>query len=156
LNNLLAPDLWDFVGRDQLHWAGNVNVFIGKTPVERHRAKALRVYPGRTNLAMFIVGGEKPDAYAFEIVGLNPDWKAVLYNATNRQTLVVQSSDQPIEEMQWVEAAGKLMIMLATRPPAGCQEGNVEVHVTRRSCQTSAVVEFDLDPAAQGPGCYYA
>src|SRR5262249_46052680 len=29
----LAPDLWDMVGRGQPHWAGNINVFIGREPV---------------------------------------------------------------------------------------------------------------------------
>jgi hypothetical protein len=153
---LLSPDLWDFVGRGQPHWAGNVNVFIGSRPVERHLAKALRVYPGRTNLAMFLVGGRgKRDAYSFDIVGLTADWKAALYDATHGRTLVIGASDTPIQETRWVEAEAGLMVMLATSPPAGCEEGNVEVHVTRRSCQTTAVVEFNLDPTAQGTGCYY-
>jgi len=32
----LAPDLQDLVGRGQPHWAGNLNVFVGREPVERH------------------------------------------------------------------------------------------------------------------------
>jgi hypothetical protein len=151
----LAPDLWDLLGRGQPHWAGNINVFIGNRAVERHVAKALRVYPGRTNIAMFVVGSAgRRDAYAFELVGLGSDWKGALYNMTNSQTLLVDSSDGAIQETHWVESAGGLMVMLATRPPAGCRTGEVEVHVTRRSCGTTALVEFNLDPAAQGPGCY--
>ena len=68
----LAPDLWELVGRDQPHWAGNINVFIGSKAVERHVAKALRIYPARYNLAMFVVGSGKRDAYAFDIMGRAP------------------------------------------------------------------------------------
>ena len=154
----LAPDLWQFVGRKQVHWAGNINVFVGTQAVERHFANALRIYSGRTNLAMFIVGERsKSDAYAFEIVGLAPDWEGALYNATGARTLIAGSSDTPLKERQWVEAnAGHMMVVLAVRPPVVCEEGNVQVHVTRRSCETTAVVEFNLDPTAQGPGCYVA
>ncbi len=152
----LAPDLWELAGRGQPYWAGNINVFVGAHPVERHRASALRVYPGYTNLAMFLVGGPgRPDAYAFDLVGSNPDWKAALYDVTNNKTLLADPPDAPIEETQWVEADGGLMVMLVAHPPAGCRVGNVEVHVTRRSCQETAIVEFNLDPIAQGTGCYF-
>lgn len=150
----LAPDLWDMVGRGQPHWAGNINVFIGRKPVERHLSRALRIYPGRTNMAMFIVGEpRKPDAYSFEIVGLSSDWKTALYDTTNNQNLLADHSRAPIKEMQWVEARN-LMVMLATQPPIQCKVGKLEVHVTRRSSGTTAIVEFDLDPGAEGAGCY--
>jgi hypothetical protein len=152
----LAPDLWDMVGRGQPYWAGNINVFIGREPVERHMAQALRIYPGRTNMAMFLVGDRgRWDAFAFELVGLKPEWKAALYDATTNKTLVTNSADIPIEEMQWVESNNGLMVMLATQPPADCKTGNLEVHVTRRSCGKTAVVEFSMDSAAKGPGCYF-
>ena len=152
----LAPDLSEMLGRGQPHWAGNINVFIGSSPVERHLARALRVYPGRTNLAMFMVGGPgRSDAYAFELLELPTDWKAALHDVTNDRTLVVGPSGPPIHETEWVESAGGLVVMLATRPPDGCRTGNVEVHVTRRSCGTTAVVEFNMDPNAQGTGCYF-
>jgi uncharacterized membrane protein len=152
----LAPDLWDMVGRGQPHWAGNINVFIGREPVERHMAQALRIYPGRTNMAMFLVGDRgRWDAYAFELVGVKPDWKATLYDATTNKSLVTNPADIPIEEMQWVETNTGLMVMLATQPPANCKTGNLEVHVTRRSCGKTAVVEFSMDSAAKGPGCYF-
>jgi len=154
-NTALAPDLWDLVGRAQTHWAGNINVFVGQHRVERHLARALRVYPGRANLAMFVVGSPgRPDGYAFELVGLSPDWKTALFNMANPRSLLVEPSDAPIPETRWVESAGGLMVMLVTRPPADCQAGNLEVHVTRRSCGRTAIVEFDLNPAAQGAGCY--
>ena len=155
---MLPSDLWEWFGREQPHWAGNINVFVGNRQVERHVAKALRIYSGRTNMAMFIVGGTgMRDAYAFDLVGLPTDWKAALHDVTAAKTLVVRSSDRPVQEMQWVMAsAGMMVIMLAVRPPLICEDGKVQVHVTRRSCRKTAVVEFDLDPTAQGAGCYVA
>src|SRR6266542_4447382 len=77
----LAPDLSDLLGRGQPYWAGNINVFIGIHSVERHLARALRVYPGRVNLAMFMVGGPgRRDAYTFELERVALDWKAGLYD----------------------------------------------------------------------------
>lgn len=151
----LAPDLWDLLGRSQPYWAGNLNVFIGIHAVERHLARALRIYPGRTNLAMFMVGDRaRRDAYAFEFVGLARDWGAALYNLSDHRSLLVNSSDACIEEKRWVESNGQSIVILATQPPADCRTGNLEVHVTRRSCRKTAIVEFNLDPSAQGAGCY--
>jgi len=152
----LAPDLGDLLGHGQPHWAGNINVFIGRKPVERHLAKALRIYPGRTNLAMFVVGDPgRHDSFAFELVGLAPDWKAALYDATNCRNLLVGTSEAPIKDEQWVQSNGGLLVMLATQPPVDCPAGKLEVHVTRRGDEQEAIVEFDLDPKAQGTGCYF-
>lgn len=152
----MAPDLWDLVGRGQTHWAGNINVFIGRQRVERHFSKALRVYPGRTNLAMFLVGHPaRSDAFCFELRGLAPDWEAALYDMGNQASLLVGPSDAPIKDAEWVESIGGMMVVLATHPPANCTSGSLEVHITRRSSGETAVVEFDLNPAAAGPGCYF-
>ena len=51
---------------------------------------------------------------------------------------------------------GVMMVVLAVRPPIVCEEGDVQVHVTRRPCKKTAVVEFNLDPMAQGAGCHVA
>ncbi len=151
----LAPDLWDLVGRGQPYWAGNINVFIGRKAVERHRAQALRVYPGRTNMAMFVVGGfGKHDAYSFGLSGLNRDWNTTLYEGTNKRDLVINALDAAIEERKWVESNGGLMVMLATQPPADCTTGSLEVHVMQRSSGETAIVEFSMDATAKGPGCY--
>jgi hypothetical protein len=152
----LAPDLCDLLGARQRYWAGNINVFIGDRAVERHLARAMRIYPGYTNLAMFVVGTPgRRDAFAFELVGLKPDWKAALFDVTNCSSIVVDpSSDTPIEDTQWVESNAGLVVVLATRPPAKCPAGNLEVHVTRQADRKTVIVEFDLDPAAQGTGCY--
>jgi hypothetical protein len=152
----LPPDIWEYFGREQPHWAGNINVFVGDRAVERHVAKALRIYSGRTNLAMFCVGGNgKHDAYAFDLLGSAPGWKAGLYDATCASKIEIRTSDKPLQCRQWVEAAtGVMLVILAVRPPVVCENGIIQVHVTRRSCQKTAVVEFDLDPSAQGAGCY--
>lgn len=154
----LSPDLWEFFGREQPHWAGNINVFMRNREVERHFAKDLRIYAGRTNLTIFDVGDSgKPDAYAFELKGLAPDWKAALYNMSGGNSFVVGASDTPVEQKQWVEIpSGFMMMVLGVRPPPVCEDGNLQVHVTRRSSQKTAVVEFNLNPTAQGPGCYVA
>lgn len=151
----LAPDIWDLLGQSQPHWVGNINVFIGRQPVERHLAKALRVHSGLTNLAMFVVGnpGER-EAFAFELQGLDAAWNAALYDMTNGRSLTVRDATAYIEESQWLNTDGGLLVMLATQPPSGCSAGKLDVHVTRRSDQKTAIVEFDLNPAAQGPGCY--
>jgi hypothetical protein len=151
----LASDLFDLTNREHPYWAGNINVFVGKRAVERHRAMALRIYPGRTNLAMFVVGSPGiPDAYAFDLVGLAEDWKANLYDMRGAHSFAIDSSCNPLKQSQWVELDGTTMMVLAICPPAGCQSGKLEVHVTRRSCGKEAVVEFDLDPSAKGAGCY--
>ena len=77
----LPFDLFDLFGQGNTHFAGNLNVFVGHKPVERHLAQALRIYPGRTNVAMFVVGS-KPDAYAFHLSGHAKGWDAVLSDLT--------------------------------------------------------------------------
>jgi hypothetical protein len=89
-------------------------------------------------------------------VGVTPGWIADLYNRTNCKSLVAEPGAGSVEEMEWVESSGGLMMMLNVHPPADCSAGEIEVHVTRRSSGETAVVEFDLDPTAQGPGCYSA
>lgn len=151
----LAPDPWELLGRGQPHWVGNINVFIGSRAVERHMAKALRIYPGRTNLAMFVVGNPgQGNAFAFEVKGLESAWNAALYDMTHGNSLMVGDSASLIGRTKWIETLGHLLIMVAMQPPRDCSVGKLDVHVTRRADQKSAIVEFDLDSTAQGPGCY--
>jgi hypothetical protein len=150
----MPPDLLELMGRGNPHWAGNLNVFIGNTAVERHLAQALRVYPGRTNLAMFVVGTGR-DAYAFHLAGAGATWEARLFDMTGQASLHLDPRKvSPLDQDRWVEMDGHRMLMLALLPPARCERGTVEVHVEQRSSGRTAVVEFSLDPAAAGPGCY--
>jgi hypothetical protein len=152
----LPPDPFELLGQANPHWAGNINIFVNRAPVERHLAQALRIYPGRLNLAMFVVGCGA-DSYAFHLSGDGARWDATLYDVMSRDTLVL-SVDQfdPIKESSWIAIRQQTLMMLALRPPLTCDRGSVEVHVEQRSTGKSAVVEFSLDAHASGPGCFVA
>jgi hypothetical protein len=150
----LAGDLFQRMGRGGIHWAGNINVFVAQKSVERHLAQALRIYPGRDNLAMFVVGSG-PDAYSFRIHGAPADWKtALLRPQDSRMPIHHLQGHERVEPRQWVEVKRQEMMMLLLQPPAGCQCGKVDVKVCQRSTDREAVVEFSLDPCAAGPGCF--
>src|SRR5262249_41014571 len=122
--------------------------------VERHLAQALRIYPGRLNLAMFVVGCG-PDAYAFALGGSGAAWDARLYDMSESSSLLPMGQrDQPIALDNWIKVGSQRLMMLALQPPAHCGTGTVEVQVTQRSTKQVALVEFSLDPDAAGPGCY--
>jgi hypothetical protein len=151
----MPPDLMELLLQDRPHWAGNINVHVGRKDVERHLARALRIYPGRLNLAWFFVGSGGPDAYRFHLQGLASDWEAKLFDMTERQSLVLKPNEgQGLALDRWLEAAGTRVLMLALRPPRDCAAGVVAVHVTQQSSGRTAVVEVSLDPAAAGRGCY--
>lgn len=150
----LPPDLLELLGHGNPHWAGNLNIFLNTKAVERHLAQALRIYPDRLNMAMFVVGCGH-DAYNFHLIGEGTDWDARLFDMTDGQTLQLDVSRvPPVVEDQWLETSGTRTMMLALRPPRDCQAGGVEVHIRQRSTGKSAVVEFRLDPNAMGPGCF--
>lgn len=149
----LPAELFDLLGRGGLHWAGNLNVFIGGIAVERHMAQAIRVHPGCLNMAMFVVGSGR-DAYRFELRGNGVEWDAVLYGTDSLTSLAHPNPEAAVRTGNWVELRYQTIMMLALCPPAGCDKGSVDVHVTQRSTGQTAVVEFSLDPRAAGPGCY--
>jgi hypothetical protein len=150
----LPPDLFELLGRSNPHWAGNINVFVGRKAVERHQAQALRVYPGRTNLAFFFVGTGR-DGYAFHLNGGGAAWNAALYDQTSDQSVLIdRESDSAVRQSEWVQTSRPLWMILGIWPPEGCQQRSLEVHVTQRSTGETAIVEFSLDPTAAGPGCY--
>jgi hypothetical protein len=151
----LPADPLELLGRGAPHWAGNLNIFLGGRPVERHMAQALRVYPGRVNLAIFMVGAGGRDEYRFGLEGSGVDWDAALYDLTERSSFLLdREKEKPVEGGRWVEVVGTRVLALAICPPTDCATGSVEVHVRQRSTGQSAVVEFSLDPRADGPGCY--
>jgi hypothetical protein len=151
----LPADPLELLGHGGAHWAGNLNVFVDRKPVERHLAQALRIYPGQVNLAMFVVGSGHRDAYRFELAGEGAGWDAVLHDMTTLHSLAFdRGSAAPVTEGGWVSVDGQRLMFLALRPPADCAAGTVEVRVEQRSTGQTAVVEFSLDPRAAGPGCY--
>ncbi len=149
---LLPPDPLSLVECGAPHWAGNINVFIGKRSVERHRATSLRVYPGRKNIAIFEVGSG-PDAYAFAFRGPGAMWAPRLLPSGFR-CIDFPWSGVPVEPGTWVNVPGTTLVLLTMVPPHECRQGELHVHVTQRSSGKEAVVEFSLDPHAAGPGCY--
>ncbi len=149
----LPRDLFQLLGQGNVHWAGNLNVFIGGKAVERHMAMALRVYPGRTNLAMFVVGSGA-DAYRFCLDGDAAKWDATLYDGTEQHKAIELHRDNVVAENRWIDVTSQRLMLLTLCPPLNAAEGKVDVHVAQRSTGQEAVVEFNLDPKAAGPGCY--
>jgi hypothetical protein len=150
----LPPSPFDFLSGPTTYWAGNLNVFVGGQAVERHQATALRIIPGRTNVAMFIVGCG-PDSYQFDLVGLGPEWDARIFDPMRATSVSRALSDgMVIEPGAWTAVANHALWFLVLRPPANCRTANVEVRVTQRSTRKTAIVEFSFDPRASGPGCY--
>jgi hypothetical protein len=150
----LAPDVFDYLEQGNPHWAGNINVFIGRRAVERHLARGLRIYPGRVNMAMFCVGCG-PDAYSFTIQGSSLAQDASLLHMTGARCVESGiSAGAEIPWREWVETHCTLLLMLAMQVPSTCEEGDVRVHVDQRSTGKSTAVEFSLDARAAGPGCY--
>jgi hypothetical protein len=130
------------------HLAGNLNVHIGATSVERHLSGPLRVYPGQMNLAFFDVGvGD--DAYRFELRGDEVTWQASLHQMSNMTEV-----GSEVIAGEWYSFPAHSSVVLAVAPPAECRRGAIEVHVEQRSTGRMAIVEFDLDPSALEAGCY--
>ena len=146
----LGPDLFQLLGRPGNHWVGNLNVFLGREPVERHRAPKLRVHAGRRNLALFCVG-TVPDAYCYDLAGEGAAWDAQLLGAAGGHGF---RPGAEIELGTWIETRPPTAVFACIQPPADAVRGALEVHVRQRSSGDCAVVEFDLDPRAAGPGCY--
>jgi len=149
----LPDDPLELLSRRNSHWAGNLNIFIGGRAVERHLAQALRVYPGRTNTAFFMVGSGR-DSYSFHLEGAASQWQASLLNLNSAASLSCTGKDWLVPLNRWIELTGTAMMILSLVPPARCVEEKVEVHVKQRSTGETAIVEFSLDPNAAGPGCY--
>jgi len=149
---VVANDPLALLGRGGVHWAGNIDILMRNKAVERHMAKALRVYPGKTNAAMFFVG-DRNNAYRFELKGEAQEWEAELLNMTSRPNLKGKGAPSaPLGE--WLELPGRSAFYLVMRPPLAAERGAVSVQVTRQSDGAEAVVEFTLDCTALGTGCY--
>ncbi|MDH3285784.1 MAG: hypothetical protein OEQ13_13715 [Acidobacteriota bacterium] len=151
----LPPDpLW-CMARGGTHWAGNLNIFVDDVAVERHQARSLRVAPGRTNLALFIVGDGR-DAYRFELTGEASRWNARLIDDRPSRLLSRRrlTTSRELPQDTWIELERSRAVMLAFDPPSGCREGSIDVLVTQRSTGSTARVEFTFDRDAEGAGCY--
>lgn len=148
----LANDLLQLLQLGSSYWAGNLNLFFPGVDIERHAAQSLRIYPGRTNLAMFIVG-EPTDAYQFELTGDAIGWNARLYDADLRRPIAKGVETPELQEGVWHKPVSGLLL-LAIEPPTAATTGAVNALVRQRSSRREAVVEFTMDSRAAGPGCY--
>lgn len=147
----LPPDLNQLLGRECPHWAGNIDVLVGLNAVERHMAKALRVYPGRANVALFMLGGGAR-RYSMRIAGDVEDFGHALYDPLGGTSLHEKNGTYLLDlssKRPWAR-----MILYVCRPPEGYERGSVEVHVQRQPGGDQAVVEFSLAADALGTGCY--
>lgn len=149
---MLAPDPFALLGRGGIHWAGNIDVLMRRKAVERHLAQALRVYPGKTNMAMFFVGDRK-DGYRFDLTGMANEWQAELLSGTSLSCLRPNGAPSVVTG-KWMELSGSNLFFLLLRPPHSAERGEVQVHVERQSDGKEAIVEFSLDCQARGSGCY--
>jgi hypothetical protein len=148
---VVAADPLTLLGRQGVHWAGNIDILMRGKAAERHMAQALRVYPGMTNAAIFCVG-DRQDGYKFELSGDAESWQAELIDMTSSPSLKPnRAPDVPAAEFREF-SHGAFYLLL--RPPADAERGNVSIHVTRQSDGKEAVVEFSLDSRAAGAGCY--
>lgn len=151
---VLPNDPFDLLSRANPHWAGNINILMDGRAVERHMAQTLRVYPGRTNVALFFVGSQR-DAYKFDVEGSAAAWESSLFDVSDMPTLLcARSTAREIPQSQWIPMDRMRMVLLALCPPEYCGQGSIEVHVCQRSTGQEAIVEFSLDPRAAGAGCY--
>ena len=141
----LSPNLLDLLDGAGPHWAGNVNVWIGREPVERHRAPHLRIHAGRANLAAFCVGDRPDHDYAFRVECAAAEWGLALYERGERREHRVQPRTLG-RAVRWHAVPGLSYVVLVLRPPRDCARGEALVHVTQRSSEKTAVVEFDLIP----------
>jgi hypothetical protein len=148
---VVAADALALLGRGGYHWAGNIDILMRGKAAERHLARALRVYPGKTNAAMFFVG-DRNDGYKFELSGDVEDWKAELLDMTHNPSL--KPGNAPVSPTGEFREFKRGTFYLLMRPPQDAERGSVNIHVTRQSDNKEAVVEFSLDSRAAGAGCY--
>jgi hypothetical protein len=105
-------------------------------------------------MAMFVVGTGS-DAYRFHLEGEAASWDARLLGCgAPSRARGEKVNDRPIPLDEWVRMLGQTPMMLAFKPPEGCREGSLDVHVEQQSTGKEAIVEFGFDPSAAGPGCY--
>lgn len=148
---VVATDALALLGRGGTHWAGNIDILMRGKAAERHMARALRVYPGKTNAAAFYVGDRK-DGYRFELSGDVEEWKAELINMSHATSM--KPGMAPVVPPSEFQEFTNGTFYLVMRPPQDAERGDVSIHVTRQSDGKEAVVEFSLDSRAAGAGCY--
>jgi hypothetical protein len=82
------------------------------------------------------------------------EWDAKLFDLSRASSLLAVDEGFAVPVDHWITLHGHSLMILAMCPPANCSQESIEVHVKQRSTGETAIVEFSLDPAAAGPGCY--
>ncbi len=142
----LPAGLFQALGRRVPDWPGNVEVLLGGRQVERHCAFNLRMHPGLTNRALFLVGG-RPDSYRFSLSGTARFWKPALG--------CFRSGDfAPLPEGVWVALPAFSPLILTLQPRTGVRSGNLAVHVMRESTREVTTVELELHAGGPGDGLW--
>ena len=157
-----------------VYWVGNINVLMGGIDVERHEARAFRIYPGKINRSWFFLGGHRRCSTSFEILGAGEGWSTRLYDTPDyfslslrgrkelerfRQGLELASyPGELIEPGKWARLGMDPTIAVEICPPPDATSSTLEIQVLQRSpCGEEvrkAVVEFDFSESAVGPGCH--
>ena len=145
-----------------VHWIGNINVLIGNVDVERHVARAFRIYPGRANRSVFFLGDKAGESYSFGMKGSGEAWPTKLIRIGCSQNYLgfgqfAGGLDCPGKQIQpgdWLRLDPVGLIGVEICPPEDATEGGLDIEVCRKSDNRKAVVEFDFAETAAGPGCY--
>ena len=149
-----------------VHWVGNINVLMNGVDVERHQARAFRIYPGKINRSLFFLGGGAQYATSFEILSPGEDWPTRLY--IGKQLLIqfiagLERESSPgkiIEPGEWIRLGFRSTVAVEICPPADATSGALGIQVLQKSPNSEkvrkAVVEFDFSESAVGPGCHTA
>ncbi|MFP6737754.1 MAG: hypothetical protein VCD34_03330 [Planctomycetota bacterium] len=156
-----------------VHWVGNINVLMNGVDVERHEARAFRIYPEKINRSWFFLGGSIRDTTSFEIRAPGEGWSVKLYN---KSTFPNGRSDgfiwpifisglesehysgELIKPGEWGSLGFRPRVVVEICPPRDATKGTLAIQVLQKSpCSEEvrkAVVEFDFSKSAVGPGCH--
>ena len=155
-----------------VHWVGNINVLMDGIDVERHEARAFRIYPEKVNRSWFFLGGDQRDFTSLEIRAPDEGWSTRLYNTKPRWSLMdieelrgfttgLEMETYPgelIEPGEWARLGMAPIVAVEICPPEDATSGTLEIQVLQKSpCSEEvrkAVVEFDFSESAVGPGCH--
>lgn len=156
------------------HWVGNINVLMNDVDVERHEARAFRIYPERVNRSWFFLGGGNRDVTSFELWVSSKGWSTRLYYTKPSYNLSLAEHAEVIGFAQglemktypgelinlgeWTHLGSLAIVAVEICPPEDATKGTLGIQVCQRSvdCEKvrKAVVEFDFSESAVGPGCY--
>jgi len=144
---VLPGDLMGLLSLRGFHWAGNIDVHVGDTAVERHQA-CTRLHPGRVNMTYFTLGGGA-QAYTLRLEGEAAGWENALYDVAHNRRYDAADGVFTLEDV-----GTNRLLAYACKPPLELEHTKFGIQVERQPGGGQAVVEFDLDAVATGPGSF--